>query len=114
MWFSRPSAILSAALALSLAAFSSCTKKAADPNEPLADKGRRSYMANCVACHNSDPKKDGPIGPAIAGSSRDLLFQRVIEGKYPEGYKPKRSTNVMAPLPHLKADIEALEAFLLQ
>lgn len=105
-----------AALALCLAAFSSCTKQP-DPHappEPLADKGRRVYLANCIACHNSEPKKDGPIGPAVAGSSLELLSKRVVEGTYPEGYKPKRNTKVMAALPHLKADIEALEAFLLQ
>jgi mono/diheme cytochrome c family protein len=115
MWFSKTRIFIAAALALSLAALSSCTKKPADPNappEPLADKGKRVYMANCVACHSSTPGKDGPIGPALAGSSRELLLKRVVEGVYPQGYKPKRDTKVMAPLPHLKNDIEALEAFL--
>jgi mono/diheme cytochrome c family protein len=110
MWFSR-ARITGLAF---LAALSGCTK-AADtgaPSSPLADRGRSVYMNNCVACHNANPKIDGPIGPAVAGSSRELLALRVLELKYPDGYKPKRNTHVMAPLPQLKGDIDALEAFL--
>lgn len=111
MWFSR-----TALTGLALAALVSCTKSK-DPNappEPLADKGRRVYVNNCVACHNANPKIDGPIGPSVAGSSLDLLKKRVLEVSYPEGYKPKRPTKVMAPMPQLKADLEALEAYLAQ
>jgi len=75
-------------------------------------RGKRAYLANCVSCHNIDPKKDGPIGPAVAGSSLDLLSKRILEGTYPEGYKPKRATGVMAPQPYLKSELEALEAYL--
>ncbi len=114
MWLSKSDLLPPAALALCLVAVVACTK-APDPNappEPLADKGRRVYMSNCVACHNANPKIDGPIGPAIAGSPKDLLLARLTDNGYPPGYKPKRSTKVMAPLPHLKGDVDALEAFL--
>jgi mono/diheme cytochrome c family protein len=111
-------AIQSAAVALSLAAgFSSCTKGGdstapSAPVPPLALQGKHVYMANCTACHNSDPTRDGAVGPAIAGSSLELVRARVMEAKYPPGYTPKRQSHAMAPLPHLKDQIEALQAFL--
>jgi mono/diheme cytochrome c family protein len=109
--------ILRAAVMLSLAAasLSSCTKQPTDPNapvEPPAARGKKVYMANCVACHNANPALDGPIGPSVAGSSRELLSKRIMEAAYPDGYKPKRATKLMAATPHLGGDIEALEAFL--
>ena len=33
--------------------------------DPDWQRGRAVYLANCVACHNLDPSKDGPIGPAL-------------------------------------------------
>ncbi len=51
---------------------------------------------------------------SLAGSSGKLLFKKVIENGYPDGYSPKRTTKVMAPLPHLKGEIDALEAYLAQ
>jgi mono/diheme cytochrome c family protein len=99
-----------------LAAIAACTQKESSspipPENPLAEQGKRVYLANCIACHNPDPAKNGVIGPAIAGSSLELLKARVLEAKYPPGYKPKRESNSMAPLPHLKADLPALQAFL--
>ena len=77
-----------------------------------AGKGKQSYMANCIACHNPDPAKDGAVGPAIKGSSAELVKMRVLEAKYPAGYKPKRDTNLMPPLPHLAGNIDDLVAFL--
>jgi mono/diheme cytochrome c family protein len=101
---------------LSLLSVAGCTSKqnSAPPLSPLAEQGRKVYMANCIACHNSDPAKDGAVGPAVAGSSLALLHARVVEGGYPPGYKPKRPSQAMAALPHLKNEIEALEAFLKQ
>jgi len=75
-------------------------------------RGRAVYVANCVACHNSDPSKDGPIGPAIAGSSKELLEYRVLSTAYPQGYKPKRDTKVMPSFPFLKSEIPYLAAYL--
>jgi len=87
-------------------------KDASSDSENLVRRGRSVYVAQCTACHNQDPRKDGALGPAIADSSIEMLRIRVIDGKYPKGYKPKRSTTVMVPLPHLKNDIEALHAFI--
>jgi mono/diheme cytochrome c family protein len=80
--------------------------------DPLVARGRSVYMANCIACHNPNPHKDGNVGPALQGSSEELLRARVLEIRYPPGYTPKRPTKVMPPLPHLKPEIEALHAFL--
>ena len=77
-----------------------------------AAKGKQVFMANCIACHNPDPAKDGPVGPAIKGSSEELVKLRVTEAKYPAGYKPKRDTNLMPPLPHLAGSVADLAAFL--
>ena len=75
-------------------------------------RGRAVYLANCVACHNNDPSRDGPIGPAIKGSSRELLLARVLTSEYPPNYRPKRPTKIMPQFPFLKDDIPALIAYL--
>jgi mono/diheme cytochrome c family protein len=75
-------------------------------------KGRQILLGQCVACHNPDPGKDGPIGPAVKGASKELLDARVVHGTYPPGYKPKRETKVMPPRPDLVASIPDLAAYL--
>jgi len=90
-----------------------CTKKG-DPqkaSDPVVE-GRRVYSTHCIACHGANPKIDGAVGPAVAGSSLELLTERVLKGKYPAGYTPKRETSAMAALPFLKDDIPALHAYL--
>ncbi len=91
-----------------------CTKKQATELSPaeLVDEGQRSYALNCTSCHNSNPALVGPIGPALKGSSLELLKSRVLTSNYPPGYKPQRETQVMPALPHLAKDIPALHAFL--
>jgi mono/diheme cytochrome c family protein len=87
--------------------------QAADPAKALADKGRTLYTLRCAACHNpADPRKDGAVGPAIAGSSRELLDARVNHASYPEGYTPKRETKLMQRLPHTAEELDALAAYL--
>jgi mono/diheme cytochrome c family protein len=80
--------------------------------DPDWERGRAVFVANCVACHNNDPSKDGPIGPAIKGSSKELLESRVLSTSYPTGYKPKRPTKVMPQFPFLKDEIPYLSAYL--
>ena len=78
----------------------------------LAARGRSVYMSNCIACHSPNPAMDGALGPAVAGSSYELIETRVMRGEYPPGYTPKRESRVMIPLPHLEPDLDALTAFL--
>jgi mono/diheme cytochrome c family protein len=80
--------------------------------DPDWERGRAVYIANCVACHNSDPSKDGPIGPPLKGSDRELLEARVLTSNYPPNYKPKRPTQVMPQFPFLKSEIPNLAAYL--
>jgi len=84
---------------------------AQDGNDP-ATRGKQVYLAECTACHNSDPAKDGPVGPAIKGSSRELLEARILRAGYPPGYTPKRPTSLMPPLPKVASKIPDLAAFL--
>lgn len=69
-------------------------------------------MSNCIACHSQVPAQDGALGPAVSGSSYELLEARVLRAEYPEGYTPKRESRVMIALPHLAQDIDALTAYL--
>ena len=80
--------------------------------QSLAERGRRVYVANCTACHNQDPTKEGVMGPAVAGSSRELLEARILRAEYPPGYTPKQESGLMQALPYLKDDIPALAAYL--
>ena len=80
--------------------------------EELVKAGRATYMANCIACHAMDPTIDGALGPAVSGSSLELLEARVMRGEYPDGYSPKRTSRVMVPLPHLQPRLPELAAFL--
>lgn len=87
---------------------------ACGPSKPMtpAERGRIVYMTNCVVCHNPDPNLSGSQGPPIAGSSRELVYDRVMFLKYPPGYKPKRTTHAMRALPQLANHIDDLTAFL--
>jgi mono/diheme cytochrome c family protein len=78
----------------------------------LAERGERTYKANCIACHNPDPMRDGTLGPALAGSPRELIEARVMRAEYPPGYQPKRESKLMQPLPYLADQIDGLAAFL--
>lgn len=80
--------------------------------QALIETGKKIYRSQCIACHNFDITKDGVQGPAIAGSSLELLEARIMRLEYPAGYKPKRATKNMRALPMLKKYIPALHAFL--
>ena len=82
------------------------------PEAKLIARGKAVYVSNCTACHAPNPKYPGSQGPDVYGSSKELLEARILYAKYPEGYKPKRESHVMPALPHLKADIDAIHAFL--
>ena len=107
----KPAPIILLALALG-----GCSKDSDQNAEAAKDpdwqRGRAVYIANCVACHHNDPSKDGPIGPANKGSSRELIEARVLTTSYPPGYKPKRPTQIMPQFPFLKDEIPYLAAYL--
>jgi mono/diheme cytochrome c family protein len=77
-----------------------------------AERGAVIYRTNCIACHNENPNLPGSLGPAIAGSPKELIAARVLHGAYPVGYDPKRHTHLMRPLPWLGPHIDDLTAYL--
>ena len=89
-----------------------CTTQQSAPADPLTERGKSVYVQQCIACHNVDPAQPGALGPAVKGSSRELLEARVVRGEYPPGYTPKRTTTTMVALPQLSGDIDALTAYL--
>jgi mono/diheme cytochrome c family protein len=80
--------------------------------ESAVELGRRTYVANCTACHNPDPTKEGTLGPALAGSSLALVEARVLRAEYPPGYTPKRPSQLMPAQPYLKSEVPNLAAYL--
>ncbi len=99
-------AVLCAAV---VAALAGCSQETLSPE---AERGRQVFQAQCIVCHNSDAAQAGAIGPAVKGSSEELLRAKVLQGSYPSGYAPKRPTKVMQPMPQLASDIPALAAYL--
>jgi mono/diheme cytochrome c family protein len=93
-------------------AAAACSDPAAGQLSPLAQEGQRTYQSICIVCHNGDPTKDGAAGPAIAGSSRELIEARVLRAEYPPGYTPKRAGNAMPRFEYLADKIDALAAYL--
>ena len=106
---------------------SNCEKKSTEQEEAESDqknlnntvalttdieKGRMVYFANCVSCHNNNPKKPGSIGPEVYGVSIDVLTKKIVYGKYPENYRPKRTSKIMPSMPHLNKEISNLHAFI--
>ena len=84
----------------------------AQGGDDAASRGKQVYLAECIACHHNDPAKDGPLGPAVKGSSQELLEAKVVRGGYTPGYIPKRTSAVMPPIPKLAPKIPELAAFL--
>lgn len=103
-------AILGAVLAA--IALAGCSDSGSARLTPEAERGRQVYLAQCTACHASDPAQNGPLGPPVRGSSRELLEARILRGSYPPGYAPKRPSAVMQPMPNVASSIPDLAAFL--
>jgi mono/diheme cytochrome c family protein len=103
-----------AALAAALLAAAGCSGGGPDEPETAVTRGERTYKHVCLACHAANPSEDGSLGPAIAGSSRELIEARVVHGSYPEGYTPKRNSQAMPAMPHLAEAVDDLAAYLNQ
>ena len=101
-------------IAIHLFGCSKESEQSTPAKDPNWQRGRSVFVANCVACHNNDPSKDGSLGPAIKGSAQELIEARVLRSEYPPGYKPKRPTKVMPQFPFLKPEIPYLAAYLRQ
>jgi len=99
-------------LALIAVAALACGGESQESGDPAVARGEKIYRNICVVCHNADPTRDGPLGPAIAGSSRELLEARLLRGEYPPGYTPKRSTHQMPRFEFLEPNLDDLAAFL--
>ncbi|TGL61067.1 c-type cytochrome [Leptospira sarikeiensis] len=87
--------------------------KESKPLSPEAEAGKGLYMASCIACHNTNPKLDGAVGPSVANSSYELLEAR-MRGEYPQGYTPKRQSAAMTRFNFTEAQLKSLEEFLKQ
>jgi mono/diheme cytochrome c family protein len=105
----RPMRPRLALVLLGVTLLSGCSESSKDP---VVDRGRQVYLAQCTQCHAVDPSQPGPVGPPVKGSSRELLEARIVRGAYPPGYTPKRPTTVMPPQPAVAPDIPALAAYL--
>lgn len=79
---------------------------------PEAERGRQVYQSQCITCHHPDPAQAGAVGPAVKGSTRELVEAKVLRGAYPPGYAPKRPTAVMQPMPQLADSVPALTEYL--
>lgn len=96
----------------------SCFKEEANKNispeqAALIKKGKLTFMTYCIVCHNVNPKLAGATGPSNWGSSLELVTLKVLYGKYPKGYKPKRKSILMPKFEDdLEEDIKAIHAFL--
>ena len=102
-----------AAFVAALFALAGCGGESSQPDSPVA-RGEKVYKNVCLACHAANPSDEGSLGPAIAGSSRELIEARVVLGTYPEGYTPKRASQAMPKFPHLAGSVDDLAAYLAQ
>jgi mono/diheme cytochrome c family protein len=92
--------------------WTACNKKEASGGDSDVATGRAIFMSHCIACHNADPSRDGSLGPAIKGSSLELVQARVMRGEYPPGYTPKRASHIMVKLPLTEEDVAKVHKFL--
>jgi mono/diheme cytochrome c family protein len=112
MRFAGRALALAFAVACVLQTMTACGKKQPQTGDPKVNTGRGVYLARCIACHSSNPAMDGSLGPAVKGSSLELLQARVLRGEYPAGYTPKRASKIMVKLPLTEEDVANLHAYL--
>lgn len=83
-----------------------------DAETALIARGKHYYDNVCIACHNGDPNVNGTLGPALAGSSLEVIQAKVMRGEYPEGYTPKRDTGTMPRFQYLEPELEGIATYL--
>lgn len=78
-------------------------------------RGEQIYQGTCIQCHNKDPNIDGPIGPRMVDAPLDVMYSKVMTGKYPDplppGFVPKRKTRAMRPLPQFEKEIPLIHEY---
>ena len=93
-----------------------CKKEEApvlNPADQLKADGRKIYVSNCIACHSADVDQDGSVGPALKSTTFEILKEKLLHGRYPDGYKGKRPiSGTMPRYAFTDEQIRALEAFL--
>lgn len=99
-------------IALTLLLFTFAPFLASCGPEVPPSEGQRIFAANCAMCHTMDPTAGGPRGPALAGASIELLQKKVLDGRYPAGYEPKRRTAMMPTFPGFEPYIPELAEYL--
>jgi mono/diheme cytochrome c family protein len=103
---------ISLSLALIAITVMACADESEESGDPAVARGEKIYRNICVACHNADPSVEGPLGPAIADASRELLEAKLLRGEYPAGYTPQRNTQQMTRFEYLEPNLDDIEAFL--
>jgi mono/diheme cytochrome c family protein len=103
---SRPGLALIAIVAMA------CAGESEEPGDPAVARGEKIYRNICVVCHNADPNQPGPLGPANAGASRELLEAKLLRGEYPAGYTPQRNTQQMPRFEFLEPNLDDIAAYL--
>jgi mono/diheme cytochrome c family protein len=81
-------------------------------DQTLIQEGKRIYVSNCARCHNTNPHKPGSIGPDLFSTPENVFYTKVVHGKYPQGYKPKRPTKVMPKFKHLTNKIDMIYKYI--
>lgn len=110
----RAGLVLTVCLALALVSGCGGGEDSQTVTGPDPARGRRLYIATCIVCHNTDPSKPGSQGPAVKGSSVELLEAKVLHKRYPPGYEPQRTTKAMPTYPQLRKRIPDIAAYLAQ
>jgi len=79
------------------------------------DTGKRIWLTTCTQCHNRDPNVKGAVGPETVDAPLEVMYAKVMTGKYPEvlppGFVPKRTTKAMRKLPQFEKDIPKIWAY---
>jgi len=99
-------------LALIAGAAMACAGESEESGDPVVARGEKIYRNVCVVCHDADPNQSGPLGPAIADTTRELLEAKLLRGEYPAGYAPKRNSQQMPRFEFLEPDLDDIAAFL--
>lgn len=72
------------------------------------NEGKRLYITKCAGCHNLNPNKNGSVGPDLVTTPLDAFRVKVLQGKYPSGYAPKRRTKAMQKFQGLTNSVDLI------